>query len=76
VHVQWVVPGLAAAAGVHAALGRLDEARGLLAEVEAYPNARNEPTRSGCPSSCESPLQQATRTSPGASWTACSPGGR
>jgi class 3 adenylate cyclase/tetratricopeptide (TPR) repeat protein len=44
VHVQWVVPGLAAAAGVHAALGRLDEARGLLAEVEAYPNARNEAT--------------------------------
>jgi len=44
VHVQWIVPGLAAAAGVHAALGRCDEARALLAEIEAYPDARNDPT--------------------------------
>jgi class 3 adenylate cyclase/tetratricopeptide (TPR) repeat protein len=44
VHVQWVVPGLAAAAGAHAALGRRDEARALAAEIEAYPDARNDPT--------------------------------
>jgi class 3 adenylate cyclase/tetratricopeptide (TPR) repeat protein len=42
VHVQWVVPGLAAAAGANAALGRHDRACSLLAEIEAYPDARND----------------------------------
>jgi class 3 adenylate cyclase/tetratricopeptide (TPR) repeat protein len=44
VHVQWVVPGLAAAAAVHAARGRHDLARAQLAEIEAYPAARNSET--------------------------------
>jgi tetratricopeptide (TPR) repeat protein len=41
-YVQWVIDGLGATAGVHAALGRLDEARMLVAEIEAYPDARND----------------------------------
>jgi tetratricopeptide (TPR) repeat protein len=40
VHVQWVVQGLVVAAEVHAALGRQDKARELIAELEAYPDAR------------------------------------
>jgi class 3 adenylate cyclase/tetratricopeptide (TPR) repeat protein len=43
-YLQWVMDGLGAAAGVHAALGRLDEARMLVAEIEAYPDARNDST--------------------------------
>jgi hypothetical protein len=36
-----------AAAGVHAALGRRDEARALIAEIEAYPDARNDQNYAG-----------------------------
>jgi class 3 adenylate cyclase/tetratricopeptide (TPR) repeat protein len=42
--VQWVVSGLGTAAAINEALGQHGEARRLLAEIEAYPDARNDPS--------------------------------